>query len=108
MLKKGQQKLSTRLYDRVIVRERVQKKSHNHIHESRTFSKGRIWSKLTIALISGTLTERRNHLVFRHCPKTIITKVIRKLNLGDMEHIRNNLRCDNYARTSNASNIMRY
>ena len=40
VLKKGKQKSSTRLYDRVIVRKRVQNKSHHHVHESTTFSKG--------------------------------------------------------------------
>ena len=68
MLKKGKQKLSTKLCDRVIVRKRVQNESHHHVHESRTFSKGRTWCKPTIALISGTLAESRNHLIFGHSP----------------------------------------
>ena len=35
MLKKGQQKSSTRLCDRVIVRKRVKNKSHNHVKKPR-------------------------------------------------------------------------
>ena len=39
MLKKGQQKVSTRLCDRVIVRKRVKNKSHNHVKKPRAFAK---------------------------------------------------------------------
>ena len=108
MLKKGKKKSSMRLYDRVIVRKRVQNKSHHHIHESRTFSKGRTWCKLTIAPISETLAESRNHLVFGHSPQMLTTGVVRMLYPRDTEHIGYQLRCDNYARTSNASMKERY
>ena len=57
MLKKGKQKLSMRLCDRVIVRKRVQNESHHHVHESRTFSKGQTWCKLTIAQSVGRLQK---------------------------------------------------
>ena len=108
MLKKGKQKSSTRLCDRVIVRNRVQNKSHHHVHEFRTFSKGRTWCKLTIAPISRTLVESRDHLVFGHSPQTLTTGVVMKLYPRDTEHIRYQLRCDNYVRTSNVSMKERY
>ena len=41
MLKKGQQKSSTRLGDRVIVRERMEYKGHHHVQKPRAFCKGR-------------------------------------------------------------------
>ena len=53
MLKKRKQKWSTRLCDRVIVREWVQNKSHHHVYESRTFSKGLTWCKLMVTSIKG-------------------------------------------------------
>ena len=87
MLKKGKQKSSTRLYDRVIVRKRVKNKIHHHVHESRTFSKGRTWCKLTTTPISGTLTKSRNHLVFGHNPQTLTTRVVRMLYPQDTKHI---------------------
>ena len=67
------------------------------------FCKARTVSELALTPIGWTLTE-----VFRHYLKTIITRIVRKLNPGDMKYIRNNLQCDNYARTSNYSNEMRY
>ena len=108
MLKKGKKKSSMRLYDRVIVRKRVQNKSHHHIHESRTFSKGRTWSKLKIAPIRGMLTKSRNKLVFEHSPQMLTTWVVRMLYPQDMEHIGYNIRCDNFALTLNASKKKRY
>ena len=57
MLKKRQQKLSTRLCDGVIVREWMQNKSHHHVHESRTFSKRSTWCKEMLTLSNRVLTE---------------------------------------------------
>ena len=108
MAKKGKKKSCTGLYDRVIVRKRVQNKSHHHVHESRTFSKGRTWCKLTITPISGTLAKSRNHLIFGHSPQTLITGVVKMLYPQDTEHIRYQLWCDNYTHTSNASVKERY
>ena len=108
MLKKGKQKSSTRLCDRVIVRKRVQNKSHHHVHEFRTFSKGRTWCKLTITPIRRMLAESGNHLVFGHISQKLITRVVRRLYLWNTEHIGHQLRCDNYARTLNASMKERY
>ena len=90
------------------MRERVQNKIHHYVHESRTFSKGQTWSKLLIALINGMLTKSRNHLVFRHSPQTLTIGVVRILYHRDMEHLGYNIRCDHYARTSNASTKKRY
>ena len=108
MLKKGKQKSSTRPCDRVIVRKRVQNKSHHHVHESTTFSKGWTWCKLTITPIRRALTESGNHLIFGHSPQTLTTKVVKMFYPRDTEHIRYQLRCDNYARTSNTSMKERY
>ena len=92
-----------RLCDRVIVRVWVQNKSHHHVHESRTFSKGPTWCELTITPICETLTESGNHLVFGHSPQTLTIGVVRMLYPRNMKHIRNKLRCDYNARTLNAS-----
>ena len=91
-----------RLCDRVIVREWVQNKSHHHINESRTFSKGLTWCKLAITLIRRVLAERRNHLIFGHSPQTLTFGVVRMLYPRNIEHIGYQLRCDNNARTLNA------
>ena len=97
-----------RLCDRVIVREWVQNKSHHHVHESRTFSKGLTWCKLTITPIRRALAESRHHLVFGHSPQMLTYMVIRMLYPQNMEHIRNKLQCDNNMRTFNASMKERY
>ena len=108
MLKKGQQKWSTRLCDRVIVRKRVKNKSHNHVKKPRTFCKARTKSELTLTPIRRALTESRFELIFRHSLKTLTTRVVRKLYHRDTEHIRNNLQCDSNMRISNVSDKMRY
>ena len=97
-----------RLCDRVVVREWVQNKSHYHVHESKTFSKGLTWCKLTITPIRRAFAESRNHLVFGHSPQTLTSGVVRMLYHLDTKYIRNKLRCDNNARTSNASRKERY
>ena len=56
-------KLSTRLYDRVTLKERVQNKSHHHVQESRIFSKGLKWGKLMITPIRRAFVESRHELV---------------------------------------------
>ena len=86
----------------------MKNKGHDHVKKTRAFSKDRTWSELMLTLIRQTLTEGRKKLIFRHCLKMIITGVVRMLYPGDIEHIRYNIRCDNNARTSNASNEMRY
>ena len=108
MLKKRQQKLSTRLYDGVIVRKWMQNKSHHHVHESRTFSKRSTWCKETLTPSSRAFTKRRHELIPGHYPQTLTTRIVKKLYPRDPKHIRNQLRCDRYARTSNASEKERY
>ena len=97
-----------RLCDRVIVREWVQNKSHHHVHESRTFSKGLTWFKLTITPIYRTLTESGNNLVFGHGPQTLTTGVVRMLYPRNIKHICKKLRCDYNARILNTSRKERY
>ena len=108
MLKKRQQKSSTKLCDGIIVRKWMQNKIHHHVHESRTFSKRSTWSKETLTLSSRALTKRRHELISGHCPQTLTTRIVRKLYPRDTKHIRNQLRCDRNARTSNASEKERY
>ena len=97
-----------RLCDRVIVREWVQNKSHHHVYESRTFSKGLTWCKLTVTPIKRVLAESRDHLVFGHNPEMITSRVVRMLYPRNMKHICNKLQCDNNACTSNVSMKERY
>ena len=108
MLKKRQQKLSLRLCDGVIVRKWTQNKSHYHVHESRTFSKRFTWCKKTFTPSSRALTKRRHELIPEHFPQTLTPRTVKKLYPRDPKHIRNQLRCDRNARTSNASEKERY
>ena len=108
MLKKRQQKSSTRLCDRVVVREWVQNKSHHYVYESRTFSKCLTWCKLIITPIRRVLAESRDHLVFGYSPQMLTFGVVRMIYPRNMKYIRNKLRCDNNAHTSNTSRKERY
>ena len=108
MLKKKQQKLSTRLCDGVIVKEWMQNKSHHHVHESRTFSKRSTWCKQTLTPSSRALTKRRHGLIPGHYPQMLITRIVRKLYPRDPTHICKQLRCDRNARTPNVSKKERY
>ena len=108
MLKKRKKKSSTRLSDRVIMREWVQNKSHQHVYESRTFSKGLTWCKLMITTIRRALAKSRDHLAFGHNPQTFTSGVVRMLYPRKIEHIGYQLWCDNNARTSNVIMKERY
>ena len=108
MLKKRQQKPSTRLYDGVVVREWMQNKGHDHVYESRTFSKRPTWCKLTLTLIKKALTESSQELIFGHSLQTLTTRIVKKLYPRDPKHIYNKLRCDKNVRTSNVSEEKRY
>ena len=57
MLKKGQQKSSTRLGDKVIMRERMEYKGHHHVKKLWAFCKGQIVSELALTLLRRTLTK---------------------------------------------------
>ena len=108
MLKKRQQKPSTRLCDGAVVREWMEYKSHHHVYESRTFSKRPTWCKLTITPIKRVLVESSHELILRYSPQTLTTRIVRKLYPRNPKHIRNKLRCDRNACTSNASKEERY
>ena len=108
MLKKRQQKSSTRLCNGVIVRKWMRNKIHHHVHESRTFSKRLTWYKKTLTPSNRALTKRRHKLIPGHYPQTLTTRIVRKLYPRDTKHIRNQLRCDRNARTSNTSEKERY
>ena len=108
MLKKRQQKSSTRLYNGVIVRKWMQNKSHHHVHESKTFSKKSTRCKQTLTPSSRALTKSRHELIPGHNPQTLTTRIVKKLYLRDLKHIRNQLRCDRNVRTSNVSKEERY
>ena len=97
-----------RLYDGVVVKEWIQNKGHHHVYESRTFSKRPTWCKLTLTLIRRALIESSHELIFGHSPQTLTIRIVRKLYPRDPKHIRNKLRCDRNARTSNASEEKRY
>ena len=86
----------------------MQNKSHHHVHESRTFSKRSTWCKQTLTPSRGALTKSRHELIPGHSPQTLTTGIVRKLYPRDPKHIRNKLRCDRNARTSNASEEERY
>ena len=89
MLKKRQQKSSTRLCDGVLVRKWMQNKSHHHVHESRTFSKRSTWCKQTLTPSSKALIKRRHELIPGDSPQTLTTRIVRKLYPRDPKHIRN-------------------
>ena len=86
----------------------MQNKGHHHVHESRTFSKRSTWCKQTLTPSRGAPTKSKHELIPGHSPQTLITKIVRKLYPRDPKHIRNKLRCDRNARTSNASEEERY
>ena len=108
MLKKRQQKPSTRLCDGVVVRKWMQNKGYHHVHESRTFSKRLIWCKLMLSPIRRVLTESSHELILGHSLLTLTTRIVRKLYPRDLKHIRNKLRHDRNSRTSNMSEAKRY
>ena len=108
MLKKRQQKSSTRLCDGVIVRKWMQNKSHHHVHESRTFSKRSTWCKQTLTPSNRALTKRRHELISGYSPQMLTTRIVRKLYPRDPKHIRNQLRCDRNAHTSSVSEEEKY
>ena len=63
VLKKRQKKMSTRLCDRIIVRQRSKSKCHHHIKESQTFCKSRALGVLLPTPYGRCLTKVRQKLV---------------------------------------------
>ena len=68
MLKKGQQKSSTRFCDRVIVKKRVKNKCHNHVQKLRAFCKAQKVGDLTLTPLKRALTKSKFELIFGHNP----------------------------------------
>ena len=87
MLKKGQQKPSSKL---------------------RAFCKGRTVSELTLTTLGRTLTKSRLELILVHSPQMLTTGVVRELYPRNPKQISNKLWCDRNGRTSNASEEKRY
>ena len=108
MLKKGQQKSSTRLDDRVIVRERMKYKGHHHVQKPWAFCKGLTVSELALTPLGRMLTKVGFELILGHSPQILITRIVRKLYPRNLKHICNKLQCDRNSCTSNASKEKRY
>ena len=108
MLKKRQQKPSTRLCDGVVVRDWIEYKSHHHVYASRTFSKRPTWCKITITLIRRALAESNHELSLGHSLQTLTIRIVKKLYPRNPKHIYNKLQCDRNARTLNAIKKERY
>ena len=100
MLKKRQQKLSTRLCNGVIVRKWMQNKSHHHVHKYRTFSKRSTWCKQTLTPSSRALTKGRHELIPGHSPQTLTTRIVKKLYPMNPKHIRRASMCCSCVMTS--------
>ena len=108
MLKKGQQKLSMRLCNRVIIKERIEYKGHHHVQKLQAFCKGQTVTELALTPLGRTLTKSGFELILGHSPLTLITRVVRELYLRNPKHICNKLQCDRNVRTSNTSKEERY
>ena len=108
LLKKGQKKLSTRLNDKVIMRERMEYKGHHHVKKSQAFCEGRTISELALTPLRRTLTKSWLELILGHSPQMLTTRTVKKLYPRNLKHICNKLRCDRNARISNVSKEERY
>ena len=97
-----------KLYPRDMKHIRNQLQCDRNVRTSNAFSKRSTWCKKMLTPSSRALTKRRHELIPGHCPRMLITRIVRKLYLRDTKHIRNQLRCDRNARTSNASEKERY
>ena len=82
ILRKRQKKASTRLYDRIIVRQWSKSKCHHHVKEPRTFCKARASGVLLPTPYGRCLTKVRQKLVSGHSPKTLTIGVVRMRTLG--------------------------
>jgi len=77
VLKKRQKKTSTRLSDRVIVRQRSKSKCHHHVKEPRAFGKARSWGVLLTTPCGRSLTKVREKLISGCNPKMLTSRVVR-------------------------------
>ena len=108
MLKERQKKLSTRLCDGVIMRERIEYKGHHHVQKPWAFCKCRTVSELALTQLWRALTKNGFELILGHSPQMLTTRIVKKLYPRNLKHIRNKLWCDRNARTSNVSKEKRY
>ena len=97
-----------RLCNGVIMRERMEYRGHHHVQKPRAFCKARIVSELALTLLGRTLIKSGFELILGYSPQTLTTRIVRKLYPRNPKHIRNKLRCDKNAHTSNASEEKRY
>ena len=97
-----------RLYDRVIVRQRMKNECHHHVKESRTFCKARARGVLMVTPRWRCLIEKRREFVFGHSPQTITTRVVRMCYPQYLQYLGYKIRSNYNSRTFNASAKMRY
>ena len=97
-----------RLYNGVILRERMEYKGYHHVQKPRAFCKARTVSELALTPLGMTLTKSRFELILGHSLQMLTTRVVRELYPRNSKHIHNKLRCDKNAHTSNASEEKRY
>ena len=83
-------------------------KGHHHVQKPRAFCKGRTVNELALTLLGRTFTKGWFELILGHSPQMLTTRIVRKLYPRNSNHIRNKLRCDKNARTSNVSKEKRY
>ena len=90
------------------MRERKEYKSHHHVQKPKAFCKAWIVSELALTPLGRTLTKSGFELILGHNLQTLTTRVVRELHPRNPKHIRNKLRCDRNACTSNTSEEKRY
>ena len=73
-----------------------------------SLAKGRHGVKKTFTPSSRVLTKGRHELIPRHYPQTLTARIVKKLYHRDMKYIRNQLRRDRDACTSDVSEKERY
>ena len=100
--------MSTRLYNGVVMWERIKYKGYHHVQKLWAFCKARAISELSLTPLRRTLTESRHELILGHSPQTLIGRIVGKLYPRNPKHIRNKLLCDKNRNTSDTSNKMRY
>ena len=71
-------------------------------------AKGRHGVKKTLIPSSRVLTKGRHELIPKHYPQALTARIVKKLYHRDMKYIRNQLRRDRDARTSDVSEKERY
>ena len=83
-------------------------KGHHHVKKPRAFCKAQIVNELALTPLERTLTKRGFELILGHSSQMLTTRVVRELYARNPKYIRNKLRCDRNACTSNMSEKLRY